>query len=69
VASLSTAVFTLSEHRQLIDALYFTATAMATVGYGDINLLGAPHWLKLYDVGLMAVSDGRSPVTLDRPCP
>ncbi len=31
---------------------------MATVGYGDINLLGRqPDWLKIYDaIGLMAVS-------------
>ena len=39
-----------------IDALYFTATTMATVGYGDINLLEAPDWLKVYDIGLMAAS-------------
>lgn len=29
---------------------------MATVGYGDVNLLEAPDWLKLYDIGLMGVS-------------
>ena len=29
---------------------------MATVGYGDYNLLQAPDWLKLFDIGLMAVS-------------
>jgi voltage-gated potassium channel Kch len=34
----------------------FPATTMATVGYGDINLIGAPGWLKVYDVGLMAIS-------------
>ena len=36
--------------------MYFTATTMATVGYGDVNLLEAPDWLKLFDIGLMAVS-------------
>jgi Trk K+ transport system NAD-binding subunit len=36
--------------------VYFTATTMATVGYGDVNLLHAPDWLKVYDIGLMAVS-------------
>ncbi|MEA2155172.1 MAG: hypothetical protein QOE11_1312 [Solirubrobacteraceae bacterium] len=56
VASISTAVFALSDHLGLVDAVYFTATTMATVGYGDVNLSGAPDWLKLYDVGLMAVS-------------
>jgi Trk K+ transport system NAD-binding subunit len=34
----------------------FPATTMATVGYGDINLIGAPGWLKVYDIGLMAIS-------------
>ena len=29
---------------------------MATVGYGDLSLATAPDWLKLYDVGLMAIS-------------
>jgi Trk K+ transport system NAD-binding subunit len=56
VCGLSTAVFAVSDHLQLLDALYFTATTMATVGYGDINLAEAPDWLKLYDIGLMAVS-------------
>jgi Trk K+ transport system NAD-binding subunit len=56
VASISVAVFALSDHLQVVDAIYFTAATMATVGYGDLNLAGAPDWLKLYDVGLMAVS-------------
>jgi hypothetical protein len=29
---------------------------MATVGYGDINLLGEPAWFKLYDIVLMATT-------------
>jgi Trk K+ transport system NAD-binding subunit len=56
VASVSTAVFALWDHLRLVDAIYFTAATMATVGYGDVNLAAAPDWLKLYDVGLMATS-------------
>jgi Trk K+ transport system NAD-binding subunit len=56
VGAVSTAVFRLSDHLAFLDALYFTATTMATVGYGDINLVGAPDWLKVYDIALMAVS-------------
>jgi Trk K+ transport system NAD-binding subunit len=56
VGAVSTTVFVLADHLDLLDAVYFTATTMATVGYGDVNLLGAPDWLKIYDVGLMAVS-------------
>src|SRR4051812_22079083 len=52
----STLVFGLSRHLDTLDALYFTATTMATVGYGDVNLLDAPDWLKVFDIGLMAVS-------------
>ena len=40
----------------MLDSLYFTATTMATVGYGDSTCSSAPDWLKLYDIGLMAVS-------------
>jgi Trk K+ transport system NAD-binding subunit len=56
VGGVSTTVFAVSDHLDLLDSVYFTATTMATVGYGDINLSGAPDWLKLYDIGLMAVS-------------
>jgi Trk K+ transport system NAD-binding subunit len=56
VGGVSTSVFVLSDHLGLLDSLYFTATTMATVGYGDINLASAPDWLKVYDIGLMAVS-------------
>ena len=42
VVAISTAVFVLADHLDLLDAIYFTATTMATVGYGDINLLAAP---------------------------
>ncbi|WP_211232893.1 NAD-binding protein [Solirubrobacter soli] len=56
VFSIGTSVFAISQHLDVIDSMYFTATTMATVGYGDVNLLTAPDWLKLFDIGLMAVS-------------
>jgi Trk K+ transport system NAD-binding subunit len=56
VFSSGTTVFALSKHLDVVDSMYFTATTMATVGYGDVNLLTAPDWLKLFDIGLMAVS-------------
>jgi Trk K+ transport system NAD-binding subunit len=56
VFTTSVAVFATSKHLGLVDAIYFTATTMATVGYGDVNLAHAPDWLKLYDVALMAAS-------------
>jgi voltage-gated potassium channel Kch len=36
-----------------IDATYFATTVVTTVGFGDINLLEAPAWVKLFGVGLM----------------
>ena len=36
-----------------IDATYFATTVVTTVGFGDINLLDAPAWVKLFGVGLM----------------
>ena len=36
-----------------IDATYFTTTVVTTVGFGDIHLLDAPAWVKLFGVGLM----------------
>lgn len=56
VGVVSATVFVLSDHLGALDAVYFTAATMATVGYGDINLAHAPDWLKVYDIGLMAVS-------------
>ncbi len=56
VGTISTSVFVLADHLELLDAVYFTATTMATVGYGDINLLQAPDWLKIFDIALMATS-------------
>lgn len=56
VAGASTATFALADDLGVVDAVYFTVTTMATVGYGDLNLSDAPDWLKIYDIGLMAVS-------------
>lgn len=39
-----------------LDAIYFTVTTMATVGYGDVNLISEPDWIKVYDIFLMATS-------------
>ena len=36
-----------------IDATYFTTTIVTTVGFGDIHLLEAPPWVKMFGVGLM----------------
>ena len=36
-----------------IDAIYFTTTVVTTVGFGDITLIEAPAWVKLFGVGLM----------------
>jgi len=56
VYATSVTVFALSRHLDVVDSMYFTATTMATVGYGDVNLAAAADWLKIYDIGLMAVS-------------
>ncbi|WP_328360668.1 NAD-binding protein [Mycobacterium sp. NBC_00419] len=36
-----------------VDALYFSAETIATVGYGDFNFLQQPTWLRLWGVGMM----------------
>jgi Trk K+ transport system NAD-binding subunit len=41
-----------------LDALYFTAATMTTVGYGDISLKDAPAGVKIYGILLMAASVG-----------
>lgn len=56
VGAVSTTVFALGTHHGFTDALYFTATTMATVGYGDINLVDEADWLKYYAVALMATT-------------
>lgn len=56
VGAISTTVFVAYDHLSPINALYATVVTMATVGYGDVNLLGAPEWLKIFDIGLIAIS-------------
>lgn len=56
IAWLSVFVFVESKGLPLATAIYFVVTTMATVGYGDINLLDDPPVLKLYGVGLMLTS-------------
>jgi Trk K+ transport system NAD-binding subunit len=36
-----------------VDALYFSAETIATVGYGDFNFLAQPTWLRLFSIVLM----------------
>ena len=36
-----------------VDALYFSAETIATVGYGDFNFLDQPTWLRLFSIVLM----------------
>lgn len=56
IAWLSVLVFAQYKRLSLVDAIYFVVTTMATVGYGDINLLEDPPLLKLYGVGLILTS-------------
>jgi len=51
--AVSAAVFHGALHLSWIDAIYFTVTTASTTGYGDINLLSSPWWVKLYGVGFM----------------
>ncbi len=46
--TLSAVVFAVAMPLTWIDAVYFTVTTATSTGYGDINLLAAPDWLKLY---------------------
>jgi Trk K+ transport system NAD-binding subunit len=36
-----------------LDALYFTSTTVATVGYGDFSFIDQPTWLRLWGIGLI----------------
>jgi Trk K+ transport system NAD-binding subunit len=56
IAWLSVFVFVEAKGLSLVSAIYFVVTTMATVGYGDINLLDDPPLLKLYGAGLMLTS-------------
>lgn len=58
IALLSAAIFSAALDLSLVDALYFTATTMTTTGFGDITLLDAPSWVRLYGVGAMIAGAG-----------
>ena len=36
-----------------LDALYFSAETITTVGYGDVSFVAQPTWLRLFSVALM----------------
>jgi len=36
-----------------VDALYFSAETIATVGYGDFNFVAQPTWLRLWSIVMM----------------
>ncbi len=46
-------VFHFALHLSWVDSIYFVIATMTTVGYGDINLLGAPASLKIFSVFVM----------------
>jgi len=46
-------IFRITLNLSWIDAAYFTASVVTTVGFGDFNLEHAPAWLKLFGIGLM----------------
>ena len=55
---LSVVVFSLFDHLDLMDSVYFTVTIVTTTGFGDINLRDAPAALELYGVILMLFGTG-----------
>jgi Trk K+ transport system NAD-binding subunit len=56
LVALSVGVFHTGLRLSWVDAIYFTMTTASTTGYGDVNLLGAPDWLKLYGSLFMILS-------------
>jgi Trk K+ transport system NAD-binding subunit len=56
LVALSVGVFHSGLRLSWVDAIYFTMTTASTTGYGDVNLLGAPDWLKLYGSLFMILS-------------
>jgi Trk K+ transport system NAD-binding subunit len=53
VIGVGVVVFRVSLGLSWLDSLYFTATIVTTVGFGDITLLGAPPGVKLFGIALM----------------
>lgn len=56
VCAAAAAFFHFSEHLSWLDAAYFVVVTAATVGYGDINLLGASASSKVAGVALILAS-------------
>ncbi len=53
-------------HLSWLDAAYFTVTTMTTIGYGDINLSGAPPFVKIFGMGTIIHGDMRAPGLLEQ---
>jgi Trk K+ transport system NAD-binding subunit len=53
LVSIAVVIFHTFDHLGWVDSLYFTVTTASTTGYGDFNLMNAPPWLKIFDVGFM----------------
>ncbi len=45
-----------------VDAFYFVIATVATVGYGDFNLMNAPPWIKLY--GSLVILSGAATLAI-----
>jgi Trk K+ transport system NAD-binding subunit len=56
IGAVATGYFHFAEKLRWIDALYFTVTTMATVGYGDFNLKDSSTFSKIFGVALMIAS-------------
>jgi Trk K+ transport system NAD-binding subunit len=54
--AIAVVVFHAALRLSWVDAIYFTVTTAATVGYGDISLLAAAAWVKLYGSLFMVLS-------------
>ena len=56
IGAVATGYFHFAEKLRWIDALYFTVTTMATVGFGDFSLKDSSTVSKLFGVALMIAS-------------
>lgn len=56
IVAAAVTYFHFADHLSWIDSLYFVVVTVATVGYGDINLLNAGTASKLVGIGLILAS-------------
>lgn len=56
MAAAAVTYFHFAEHLSWIDSAYFVVVTVATVGYGDINLLNAGTFSKVVGIGLILAS-------------